>query len=54
MQPIAQEGKEWFITEGVEWTYEDNMTAAQVVEVLAKAIDALPEFMQVTSWMKMH
>ena len=44
MQPIAQEGKEWFVTEGVEWTYEDNMTAAQVAEVLAKAIDTLPEF----------
>ena len=44
MQPVAQEGKEWFVTEGVEWTYEDNMTAAQVAETLAKAIDALPEF----------
>ena len=42
MQPIAQEGKEWFVTEGVEWTYEDDMTAAQVAETLAKAIDALP------------
>ena len=44
MQPIAQQGKEWFVTEGVEWTYEDNMTATQVAETLAKAIDALPEF----------
>lgn len=44
IQPIAQQGKEWFITEGVEWTYEDNMTAAQVAETIAKAIDAMPEF----------
>jgi hypothetical protein len=44
MQPIAQQGKEWFVTEGVEWNYEDNMTAAQVAETLAKAIDAMPEF----------
>ena len=27
IQPVAQQGKEWFVTEGVEWTYEDNMTA---------------------------
>ena len=44
IQPIAQQGKEWFVTEGVEWTYEDNTTAAQVAEILAKAIDTLPEF----------
>lgn len=44
MQPIALEGKEWFVTEGIDWTYEDNMTAAQVAEALAKAIDAMPEF----------
>jgi hypothetical protein len=44
MQPIALEGKEWFVTEGVDWTYEDNMTAAQVADALAKAIDAMPEF----------
>ena len=29
MQPIAQQGKEWFVTEGVEWTYRD-MTATGV------------------------
>ncbi len=44
MQPIAVDGKEWFITEGVEWKYEDNMTAAQAAEAIAKAIDSLPEF----------
>lgn len=44
MQPVAKDGQEWFITEGVEWTYEDNMTAAQAADALAKAIDALPEF----------
>jgi hypothetical protein len=44
LQPIAVEGKEWFITEGEHWTYEDDMTAAQAAAALAKAIDALPEF----------
>ncbi len=44
MQPIAVSGKEWFVTEGEDWTYEDNMTAAQAAEALAKAIDAMPEF----------
>jgi hypothetical protein len=44
LQPVAVSGMEWFITEGVEWTYEDNMTAAQAAEAIAKAIDAMPEF----------
>ena len=54
MQPVAQEGKEWFMAEGVEWTYEDNMTAAQVAEILAKAIDALPEIAASYELTKMH
>ena len=44
LQPVAVEGQEWFITEGEHWTYEDNMTAAQAADALAKAIDTLPEF----------
>lgn len=47
-QPVAQDNKEWIITEGEDWKYEDNMTPPQVAEAIANAITAkLSDFVAV-------